>query len=178
MHATVDRGLLRSSLQRRTTLKESVDLFRIGAREVDANPDGIDFSGRCSRPAHDGLFSREASLDPDGFTSRSAMDLVTQNMQSGMAYVWHVTQTNTRSDQIRAGQGLGAHQPGGDGAGHRHAAAEPGVARVSGDGGSLHPRARDAGAGGGTVQMWARLGYGPSVGPSPRWPLDAKIVGT
>ena len=31
---------------------------------------------------------------------------------------------------------------------------------------------------GGTVQMWARLGYGPTVGPSPRWPLDAKIVGT
>ena len=32
--------------------------------------------------------------------------------------------------------------------------------------------------GGGTVQMWTRLGYGPGVGPSPRWPLDAKIVGT
>jgi hypothetical protein len=32
--------------------------------------------------------------------------------------------------------------------------------------------------GGGTVQMWARLGYGPAVPPSPRWPLDAKIVRT
>ena len=27
------------------TYKESVDLFRIGATEVDANPDGIDLSG-------------------------------------------------------------------------------------------------------------------------------------
>jgi len=29
---------------------------------------------------------------------------------------------------------------------------------------------------GGTVQMWARLGYGPDVGPAPRWPLEEKIA--
>jgi hypothetical protein len=30
--------------------------------------------------------------------------------------------------------------------------------------------------GGGTVQMFARIGYGPGRAPSPRWPLDAKIA--
>jgi hypothetical protein len=29
---------------------------------------------------------------------------------------------------------------------------------------------------GGTVQMFARAGYGPEVAPSPRWPLEAKVV--
>ena len=29
---------------------------------------------------------------------------------------------------------------------------------------------------GGTVQMLARIGYGPATGPSPRWPLEARIV--
>lgn len=29
---------------------------------------------------------------------------------------------------------------------------------------------------GGTVQMLARIGYGPSVGASPRWPLEARII--
>ncbi|MNW04680.1 hypothetical protein D3C71_2008000 [compost metagenome] len=29
---------------------------------------------------------------------------------------------------------------------------------------------------GGTVQMLARLGYANAVGPSPRWPLEAKII--
>jgi hypothetical protein len=29
---------------------------------------------------------------------------------------------------------------------------------------------------GGTVQMLARIGYGPVVNQSPRWPLEAKIV--
>ena len=30
---------------------------------------------------------------------------------------------------------------------------------------------------GGTVQMLARIGYGRSVGPSPRWPLENRILG-
>ncbi|MEM9756694.1 MAG: twin-arginine translocation pathway signal protein, partial [Pseudomonadota bacterium] len=29
---------------------------------------------------------------------------------------------------------------------------------------------------GGTVQMLARIGYGPDVPVSPRWPLEAKLV--
>jgi hypothetical protein len=29
---------------------------------------------------------------------------------------------------------------------------------------------------GGTVQMLARIGYGPIVGASPRWPLESRIV--
>lgn len=27
-----------------------------------------------------------------------------------------------------------------------------------------------------TVQMLGRLGYGPTVGPTPRWPLEEKLV--
>jgi hypothetical protein len=29
---------------------------------------------------------------------------------------------------------------------------------------------------GGTVQMLGRIGYGPTVGPSPRWPLETRIL--
>jgi hypothetical protein len=161
------------------TLKESVDLFRIGAREVDANPDGLDFSGpmfetlRLTR-----LFSREASLDPNGFSARSALDMVSRNMQTAMAHLWQVTPTNTRTDQIRAGVdwvrinlkatelGIGV-QPLSQ-ALQEFPEMAPLLARVHE---MLAPE-------GGTVQMWTRLGYGPAVGPSPRWPLDAKIVGT
>jgi hypothetical protein len=161
------------------TLKESVDLFRIGAREVDANPDGLDFTGpmfEALRLAR--LFTREGSLDPDGFATRQALDMITRNMQSAMAHLWQVTLTNARADQIRAGQdwvrinlkatelGLGL-QP------LSQALQEfPEMA-------PLYARAHEMLApGGGTVQMWTRLGYGPEVGPSPRWPLEAKIVGT
>ena len=161
------------------TLKESVDLFRIGAREVDANPDGLDFSGPMFETLRlAGLFTREGSLDPDGFSTRSAIDMITQNMQTAMAHLWQVTPTNTRTDQIRAGAdwvrinlkatelGIGV-QP------LSQALQEfPEMA-------PLYDRVHEMLAPeGGTVQMWTRLGYGPAVGPSPRWPLDAKIVGT
>jgi hypothetical protein len=29
---------------------------------------------------------------------------------------------------------------------------------------------------GGTVQMLSRLGFGPEVSTSPRWPLEAKLI--
>jgi hypothetical protein len=161
------------------TLKESVDLFRIGAREVDANPDGLEFTGPMFETLRlAGLFTREDSLDPNGFSMRSGLDAITQNMQTAMAHLWQVTPTNTRTDQIRAGQdwvrinlkatelGIGV-QP------LSQALQEfPEMA-------PLYARVHEMLApGGGTVQMWTRLGYGPTVGPSPRWPLDAKIVGT
>lgn len=161
------------------TMKESVDLFRIGAREVDANPDGIDFSGPLFEMlGRTGLFTREASLDPDSFPSRSANDIVTQNMQSGMAYVWHVTPTNTRSDQIRAGQDWVRINLAGTALGIGMQPLSQALQEFP-EMAALYARVHEMLApGGGTVQMWARLGYGPSVGPSPRWPLDAKIVGT
>jgi hypothetical protein len=39
--------------------------------------------------------------------------------------------------------------------------------------GEIHSRLAPRG---GTVQMFARIGYGPEVTPSPRWPLEAKIL--
>jgi hypothetical protein len=161
------------------TMKESVDLFRIGAREVDANPDGLDFSGPMFETLRlAGLFTREGSLDPNGFSARSALDMVSRNMQTAVAHLWQMTPTNTRADQIRAGMdwvrlnlkatelGIGM-QPLSQ-ALQEFPEMAPLYARV-------HEMLAPAG---GTVQMWARLGYGPTVGPSPRWPLDAKIVGT
>jgi hypothetical protein len=152
------------------TLKESVDLFRIGAREVDANPDGIDFSGPMFEGLRlTGLFTREQSLDPASFPSRTALDLVSQNMQTGMAHLWQVTPTNTRADQIRAGAGLGPRQPRRHGARDRDAAAQPGAAGIPGDGPALRPRARDAGARGrdranvGTPRLRARRGAEPAL---------------
>ena len=87
------------SSSRRTPLK--VDLFAVGAREVDANPDGIDISSAMGRT---GLFTRKASLDPTSMPSRTAIDLVTRNMQTGMASVGKVTPGNSRSERSIRGQ--------------------------------------------------------------------------
>lgn len=161
------------------TYRESVDLFRIGHREVDANPDGIDFSGPKWEAMHlSGLFTREGSLDRDSLAYRAGLDMIRNTARTGMAYVWLTTPGNTRADQITAGRdwvrlnlaatalGLGV-QP--------MSQALQEFPKMSALYGQAHERLAP---GGGTVQMLGRLGYGPQIPPSPRWPLEAKLKAT
>lgn len=158
------------------TFKESVDLFRIGKREVNANPDGIDFTGPMFETLHlTGMMTREASLDTSSLAYTSGIDAVVANTESAMGHLWMVTPGNTRRDQIAAGaewlrlnlactrEGLG-FQP------LSQALQEyPEMAELYAE---THARLAPEG---GTVQMLARIGYGPEVSASPRWPLEAKL---
>lgn len=159
------------------TYRESVELFRIGKAEVEANPDGIDFSGPLFETlALFGQFSRELALDTSSSAYQEGISAVLENTRTAMAYVWLVTETNTREDQIIAGRdwvrinlvatsmGLGT-QP---------------LSQVLQE----YPEMKEFydqthamfAQNGGTVQMLARLGYGVNVAPSPRWNLSAKLV--
>jgi hypothetical protein len=158
------------------TFKESVDLFRIGKREVTANPDGIDFSGPMFETLHlTGMMTREASLDTSSLAYTGGIDAVVANTESAMGHLWMVTSGNSRREQIAAGsewlrlnlactrEGLG-FQP------LSQALQEyPEMAELYSE---THARLAPDG---GTVQMLARIGYGPEVPVSPRWPLEAKL---
>ena len=156
--------------------RESVDLFRIGHREVNANPDGLDFSGPMFEAMHlTGLFTREGSLDRAGYSYTSGVQMVQDVARTGMAYIWQVTATNTRNDQIAAGRdwvrlNLAATALGLNVQPMSQALQEYPEMATWYD--AMHLQLAPDG---GTVQMLGRLGYGPSVGHSPRWPLEAKI---
>ncbi|MEL7132090.1 MAG: twin-arginine translocation pathway signal protein [Pseudomonadota bacterium] len=168
---------LRIEIETPHTYKESVDLFRIGRREVDANPDGIDFSGPMFEAmALTGTFTREAALDRRSMAYTEGLKAVFANTDTAMGHLWQITPTNTRSDQIAAGRdwlrlnlattraGLGL-QP--------LSQALQEYPEMS----ALHAEVHDRLApGGGTVQMFARIGYGPDIAESPRWGLEDKIV--
>ena len=168
---------LRIEIETPHTYKESVDLFRIGSREIEANPDGIDFSGPMFEAmAVTGMFSREVALDKSSMAYEQGLAAVFANTDTAMGHLWQVTPTNTRVDQIAAGRdwvrlnlaatGLGlAMQP--------LSQALQEYPEMAG----LYTQVHETLApGGGTVQMLARVGYGEAVPVSPRWPLDAKIV--
>ncbi len=159
------------------TYMESVDLFRIGKAEINANPDGIDFSGPLfDSLAAFGLFSREVALDTNSSAYRQGIDAVMANVDTAMGYVWLVTPTNSRMDQLNVGRdwlrvnlattkaGVGIHP----------------ISQALQE----YPEMKDKfdlihellATQGGTVQMLGRLGYAPKVPPSPRWRLDAKMV--
>jgi hypothetical protein len=160
------------------THKESVDLMRIGHREIDASPDGIDLDG----PLIEGLklaggISREQMLDPSSTAFKAGMDRNLAVYGSVPAYLWIKTAGNGRLDQLAAGRayvranlqatalGLSMH-PASQALQEFPEMREPHAA--------IHRLLADGT--GERVQMLARIGYGPSVPPSPRWPLETRIV--
>jgi hypothetical protein len=171
------REALRIEIETPHTYKESVDLFRIGRAEIDANPDGIDFTGPLFELlGATGMMTRESVLDTSSQAYQAGLAAVYANTDTAMGHVWLVTEGNSRPDQIATGA---------DWLRVNLAATAAGVAfqplsqalqeypEMAGPYRDLHARLAPQG---GTVQMLARIGYGPEVAPSPRWPLEAKIL--
>lgn len=168
---------LRIELETPNTYKESVDLFRIGKREINENPDGIELPGAGIEMLHNlGLFTRERALDTSSMAFQQGAAAVLEPLGTSMGFVWSTTTANTRLDQIAAGrdwlrmnlaataEGIGFHPL-------SQAIQEyPEVAAFYD---AVHERLAPDGE---TVQMLCRIGYGPEVGPTPRWPLETRLI--
>lgn len=157
--------------------KESTDLMRIGKSEIEANPDGIDIGGPFMEALSIfGIFTREKVLDPTSSIFKQGQEMLLAQSGSAMGHVWLTTKGNSRLDQLNAGRewvrvnltttslGLGLHP-------HSQALQEWPEMKVHYD--KCHALLAPDG---GTVQMLGRLGYGEKIGPSPRWPLDTRII--
>lgn len=159
------------------TYRESIDVMRIGAAEIDANPDGIALDGPMIELAGAaGIITRESLIDPDGAGFKTGLDQMRNVYGSVPAVLWVTTPANTRADQIDAGRryaratlraaalGLAVHPM-------SQALQEYG--EVAADYAAIH---RVLGVGGGArLQMFARIGTGPVVPPAPRWPLESHM---
>ncbi|MEL6678970.1 MAG: twin-arginine translocation pathway signal protein [Pseudomonadota bacterium] len=159
------------------TMKESVDLMRFGKAEIEANPDGIDLGGPFLESLQlAGLMNRETQLDPTSASFQEGVRIYQEMLAATPAYVTLTSAGNSRVDQIEAGRrwmrlnlkttelGLALHPV-------SQALQEfPEMA-------ALRARAHDRLAKPGeTVQMLGRLGFGPAVPQSPRWPLETRIT--
>lgn len=159
------------------TMKESVDLMRFGKAEIEANPDGIDLGGPFLESLMlAGVLSREAQIDPTSTGFQEGVKIYREMLHATPAYAVITTPTNTREDQIEAGRrwlrlnltttalGLSLH-PVSQALQEFPEMAEPYAAAHR----MLAPQ-------GHTVQMLGRLGFGPEVTRSPRWPLESRIM--
>ncbi len=159
------------------THDESVDLIRIGAREVDRNPDGIALTGPFIEAASAaGMITAESLADPTSRAFAQGRTMMLETYGSAPAFVWIVTTLNDRGSQLDAGRahvranlmatamGLSMH-PASQALQEYAEMAEP-YNRIHS---LLSPE-------GGRIQMLSRIGYGPEVAPSPRFPLDAKLI--
>lgn len=161
----------------RAAYMESVELMRIGAAEVDAQPDGIDLSGPMLETlALVGVLNRASLANPSSAAFKSGEDMLKQTYGSIPAALWIITPGNSRADQLEAGRryvrtnlrataaGLAVHPMSQSLQEYPALAAQCTAAhRLLGASGEQR------------VQMLARVGYGPKIDPAPRWPLETHI---
>ncbi|MGB7285778.1 MAG: twin-arginine translocation pathway signal protein, partial [Salaquimonas sp.] len=168
---------LKTEINLPRTLKESVDLFRIGKTEINTNPDGIDLGGPFLESLSVlGILTREANLDPNSAAFAEGVRMYETMLMATPAYAVIKTNGNNRIDQIDAGTrwlrlnlmttSLGlALQP---------------VSQALQEFPEMREHYQTAHAllakPGETVQMLGRLGYGPQTGRTPRWPLETRLV--
>lgn len=156
---------------------ESVDLIRFGKAEIEANPDGISLRGPFLESLMlVGMLTREGQADSSSAEFKQGLDTIRTSMLATNTYCVITTNGNARVDQIIAGRDwLRLHL----------VATEHGL--------SMQPlsqalqeypemaapfaRAHELLATPGeTVQMLGRVGYGPKIDMSPRWPLETRII--
>lgn len=160
------------------TRRESVDLMRIGNREVVQNPDGIDMGGvQMGLFKMTGIVNRDGLDTPGSAAYQAGLDMYHPIIHSAQGFVWVVADQNTRMSQLQAGKawvrmnlaaqraGLCVH-PLSQILQEFPEMAEPFEAirselGVSGDG---------------VIHMLGRIGYTKFPRPSPRWPLESKLV--
>ncbi len=159
------------------TYMESVDLMRIGKAEIEANPDGIDLGGPMLEALNRaGILTRETLADMSSSAYQQGLDIYRPIMETSMAFLWIVSADNSRMEQLRAGAhyvranlkateiGLSMHPV-------SQALQEYPEMRETYD--LLHETVKVPAPA--RIQMLARLGYGPEVGASPRWPAESRM---
>ena len=157
--------------------KESIDLMRIGRSEIEGNPDGISLGGPFLETLSlAGILTRESLSDPNSGAYQSGLDMIEDGAMTSMGFVWINTDDNGRPAQIEAGRAYMrvALQATADGlAMQPMSQALQEYPEMAPFYETVHSWLTDRPVE--RVQMLARLGYAKAVGPSPRWPLDARF---
>jgi hypothetical protein len=161
------------------TIMESFRVLRVGPGEIARHRDGLSLNAPLVRALDAvGLFDRSRAPAPDSYATRSQLEDFSRKLQATPAFYWMVSEGNDRRTQVDAGRAYVRAQL---------AAAAHGLAmqplsqalqeypEQAGPYARIH-RLLQAQPGRQVVQMWARLGYGPAIGPSPRRGVAAHLM--
>jgi hypothetical protein len=178
-HRAIARDAWRIELVTPRTVMESMKVLRVGPDEIALHRDGISINEPMVRAlAAVGLFDRTKVPGPDDSATTQQVKDFNAKIEATPAFFWMVTDGNDRRTQVNAGRAYVRAQL---------AATAQGL--------SMHPlqqalqeypeqavpyaaihRLLGAQTPGQTVQMWARLGHAPAVGPAPRRGVEAHLL--
>lgn len=178
-HRAIAAEAWRIELTTPRTIMESYKVLRVGAAEIEQHRDGLFVLDRIPiLMSKIGLFDRSKPSAPGDYATTSQIKDFNAKLDSTPGFLWMVTEGNDRASQVNAGRAYARVQLAATATGIalqplQQALQEyPEQAKPYADVRSL----LDASSPTLTVQMWARAGFAPPVGPAPRRGIDAQLV--
>jgi hypothetical protein len=158
---------------------ETYKVLRVGASEISKYRDGISINDPfLSLLVRLGLFDRSKAPKPDDSATVDQIENFNKNLESTPGFLWMITEGNGRTAQVNAGRAYVRVQLSGTAHGismqplqqalQEYPEQQATYKEIYNLLGAPSPRY--------TVQMWARLGYGPQIEPAPRRGLEAHIT--
>ena len=180
-HRKIAAQAWRIELTTPAKILETYKVLRVGAREIAEYRDGVSINDPfLALLVRLGLFDRSKAPQPDDAAVVDQIERFNQTLEATPGFLWMVTADNRRTTQINAGRAYVRLQLAG-----------------TAQGLSMHPLQQalqeypeqketyqeihqllDAPSPQYTVQMWARVGFGPEIEPAPRRGLAAHILQT
>jgi hypothetical protein len=178
-HRAIAREAWRIELVTPRTVLESYRVLRIGPDEIARHRDGISLNDPMVRALTAvGLFDRSRPPGPDDSATTGQIRDFATKIEATPAFFWMVTDGNDRRTQVQAGRAYVRAQLAATAQGlsmHPLQQALQEYPEQAGPYAAIH-RLLGAERPGQTVQMWARLGYAPPVGPAPRRGVGAHLM--
>ncbi len=178
-HRAIASQAWRIELETPRTLLESYHYLRIGPAEIARHRDGISINSPVLRLVDAlGLFDRTQAPGPDDRAVRQQIDDFNTRIAATPAFFWLVTEGNDRHTQVQAGRAYARAQLAATGQGLSMQPLSQALQEYPEQAGpyaAIHALV-DAPPLKQTVQMWARLGHGPDIGPAPRRGLAAHVM--
>lgn len=165
------------------TFHETVELTRIGEKEINQNPDGIFLSGPAMEAMHAaGLLTAEKMDEPASLARKETIRFYEDLIENADVFGWVTSEGNSRTDQLAAGAGWVRLQLAATKAGiamHPLSQALQEFPEMAGPFREIHDAtgaAPPAGDRAGRIQGLFRFGYAKFPPPAPRWPMTSRIV--
>lgn len=155
------------------TVMESYAVLRVGAAEVAQHRDGLTLLAPIPVAlARLGLFDRSKVPAPEDYATTSQVADFDTKLATTPGFFWMVTDTNDRVTQVNAGRAYVRMQLAATAQGLGMQPLQQALQEYAEQKGPYTGIHQQLAAPGQTVQMWARVGYGPEVEPAPRRRLE------
>lgn len=178
-HRVIAAEAWRIELTTPRTILETYKVLRVGTAEIERYRDGLYVLDPMIVLLNGvGLFDRSKAPGPDDYATTSQIKDFGNKLASTPAFLWMVTEGNDRLTEVGAGRAYARVQLAATANG---LAMQPLQQALQEYPEQAIPyadirRLLDAPQPSRTVQMWARVGFAPPVGPAPRRSLSAHLV--